>query len=84
MSPVKSMTDEQARKAANVMLGVAVAGAACLILRNPPLRRMAWQIVRTALTGSVPVWLGTELHRAWNEHAVRQPLTERRASARRP
>lgn len=75
---VRFMTDEQARKAANVVLGVAAAGAACFILRNPPLRRMAWQIVRTALTGAVPVWLGAELQRAWTESA-RQPPMERQA-----
>lgn len=60
------MTDEQARRTANAVLGVAAVGAASFILSNPPARRIAWQIVRTALAGALPLWLGGELQRAWN------------------
>lgn len=61
------MTEAQARKTANVVLGIAAAGAAYYILRTPQLRRMAFQLAMAALTGTVPAWLTAEVKRAWTE-----------------
>ena len=61
------MTEESARKIANVVLGAAAIGAACVILTNPPARRLAWRLALTALTGSVPMWLRNEVRQAWIE-----------------
>jgi hypothetical protein len=61
------MTEESARTVANVILGAAAVGAAYVIVRNPPLRRLAWRFARTALTATIPAWLGKEVHQAWVE-----------------
>lgn len=63
------MTEEQARTVANVVLAVAAVGAAYYVLRTPPLRRLAWQLARAWLTGSLPVWFATEVRRAWDASA---------------
>jgi hypothetical protein len=31
------------------------------------LRRLAWRFARTALTATIPAWLGKEVHQAWVE-----------------
>jgi hypothetical protein len=59
------MTEAQARKTANVILGVAAVGAAYYILRTPPLRRMAFKLAAVAITGKIPAWFGDEVRRAW-------------------
>jgi len=59
------MTEETARKVANVALGVAAVGAAYVIVRTPPLRRMALGLAMTALTGALPAWLAREAQHAW-------------------
>ena len=52
------MTEETAKRVANVALGVAAVGAAYFVARTPPLRRMALGLAMTALTGALPspVW----------------------------
>jgi hypothetical protein len=67
------MTEAQARTAANIVLGVAVAGAAYYILRTPQLRRAAFQLAGAALTGTVPAWLSAEVKRAWAESRRQRP-----------
>lgn len=61
------MTEEQARRTANVVIGLAAVGAAYYILRTPRLRHMAFQLAGAALTGRVPAWLNGEVRRAWSE-----------------
>lgn len=63
------MTEDTARKVANVTLGLAVAGAAYFVLRNPPLRRLAWRLAVVSLTGTLPAWLNQEVRHAWAESA---------------
>ena len=63
------MTEAQARKTANVILGLAAAGAAYCILRTPSLRRTAFRLAGIALTGTIPTWLGNQVRRAWTESA---------------
>ncbi len=59
------MTEETARKVANVAIGVAAVGAAYFVARTPPLRRMALGLAMTALTGALPAWLAREAQHAW-------------------
>jgi hypothetical protein len=61
------MTEESARKVANVILGAAVVGATYVVVTNPPLRRLAWRLARTVLIGTLPSWFGKEIHQAWVE-----------------
>jgi hypothetical protein len=63
------MTEKQAEKVANILIGVAAAGAVFYILGNPSLRRLAWQMARTAAATSGPAWLVMELKHAWDESA---------------
>jgi len=61
------MTEAEARTAANVVLGAAAVGAAVIVLRSPRLRRLAWQLARTWVTGPAAAWAATEIRRAWDE-----------------
>jgi len=59
--------EKQARTAANVLMFAAAAGAAFVVVRNPRLRRLAWQIARQYASGPLAVW-GAELVReSWQE-----------------
>lgn len=60
------MTEHQAERVANVVIGLAVAGAAYYILKTPQLRRIAWGLLRTAVAGSGPAWLIAETKRGWD------------------
>ena len=63
------MTEDRARVVANVILGVAVAGAGYYVLRTPPLRRVVLRAAVTALTASIPRWVGREVQAAWQASA---------------
>jgi hypothetical protein len=65
------MTPETTEKVANVIIGVAAVGVAIVILRTPALRRLAWQLARTAITGTGPAWIGREVQQAWVESGRR-------------
>jgi hypothetical protein len=59
------MTQEGARTAANVVLGIAGAAMAYVVLTTPPLRRVAFRGLRFWLGASVPVYLLREARHAW-------------------
>ncbi|CAN5672639.1 hypothetical protein BH23ACI1_BH23ACI1_12100 [soil metagenome] len=59
------MTRETAETVADVLLGVALLGAAVLVLRTPALRRIAVGLATTALTTTLPAWMGREVTQAW-------------------
>jgi hypothetical protein len=61
------MTNDRAEQVANALLAAAAISAAVYIARKPPLRRLAWRLTVTALTGAVPAWLGREVQHAWRE-----------------
>jgi hypothetical protein len=63
------MTRSTARTIANVALASAGLAAAYVVITTPPLRRLAFRAVRWWLGASVPVYLATEVHRAWVESA---------------
>jgi hypothetical protein len=61
------MTEQTAQRIANVTLIAAAVGAAYVILRTPPLRRLAIGLAAAAMTGAVPAWLTREVQHAWME-----------------
>jgi hypothetical protein len=65
------MTDETARRVANVILGAAALGAAFYVARTPPLRRVAWRLAVAAVTGTIPAWFTREVRDAWAESGQR-------------
>ena len=68
------MTEHSARTVANVVLAAAAVGTAYVVLRNPPLRRLAWSLAVAGLTRQLPQWLSRELRTAWEESgSVRRP-----------
>ena len=67
------MTQETAGKIADVMLAAAAIGDAVYVIKTPPLRRMAWRLAVTAITGTLPVWFRHELQQAWAESGKVHP-----------
>jgi hypothetical protein len=63
------VTQPNARLAANAILISLGAAAAYVVLTKPPLRRLAIRAARIWLGTSVPVYLLTEVRRAWAESA---------------
>lgn len=61
------MTEQSARRVANVILGAAALGATYVVVTTPPLRRLAWRLAVVALTGAIPAWLRQEVREAWAE-----------------
>jgi len=65
------MTEDRAEKVANVLLAAAAVGVTVLIVRTPALRRLAWRLAVTAVTGTLPVWISREVGHAWAESGRR-------------
>jgi hypothetical protein len=65
------MTEENARRVANVVVASAAVAAAVVILRTPSLRRLALGLTVSALTGTIPAWLSRELRTAWTDSGQR-------------
>jgi hypothetical protein len=63
------MTDAAAHTVANVVLATAGVAAAYVVLTRPPLRRLAFRVARVWLGTTVPLYLATEVRRAWVESA---------------
>jgi len=42
------------------------------VMRTPALRRVAWRLAVTALTGSLPAWVAKEVRHAWSESGSAQ------------
>lgn len=76
------MTHQHATRVANVIIGVAAAGAAYYVLRTPSLRRMAWRIAATAVATTLPAWFNRELRDAWTASARAAEPARDRALAR--
>ena len=60
------MTEKQARTTANIVMGAAALGAAVFVLRDPKLRRMAWQLAKQYTTGPLAVWSAGTVRGAWD------------------
>ena len=74
------MTEDQARVAANVVLGAAAIAAAYYVWRTPPLRRVAVQAARTWAAGPLAAWVATEMRRAWDESGRASTVPTRAAA----
>ncbi len=61
------MTQSTAEKIANVAMGAAVAGVAYVVITTPSLRRLAWRLALTGITGTLPGWLRQEIQHGWQE-----------------
>jgi hypothetical protein len=59
------MTRDRAHTVANLMVATAGVAAAYVVLRTPPLRRLALQGLRLWLGASIPAYLLNETRRAW-------------------
>jgi hypothetical protein len=66
------VTEDNARTVANVVLGAAAIGAAVIILRTPTLRRLAFGLVRAAITVGIPAWVSREVREAWQAADIRR------------
>jgi hypothetical protein len=66
-----TMTPANTERVANAIIAVAAIGIAVVVLRTPSLRRLAWNLTRTAVTASIPAWLGQEVQQAWAESGRR-------------
>lgn len=64
------MTEENAERIATIVMGAAAVAAAVVVVRNPVLRRRAWQIARAVIAASGP-WIVTQAQQAWAESAAR-------------
>lgn len=65
------MTEDNARRLANVILGAAALGVAYYVLKTPPLRRLAWGLTLATMTSTLPAWFKRELQQAWAESGRR-------------
>jgi len=74
------LTETHARTTANVVMAAAALGAAVIVLRNPKLRRMAWQLARQYATGPLAVWATGTVRQAWDDSGTR-PLAPRAGGA---
>lgn len=59
------MTHSTAERLAHVVLGAAVAGATYYVIKTPSLRRVAWRLAVTGLTGTLPAWFRREIEDGW-------------------
>jgi len=59
------VTPQQARTAANIILGTAGLVAACVIITTPPLRRLAWRAGRYYLRAGLPAYFAATTTQAW-------------------
>jgi hypothetical protein len=71
------MTEQSARTTANVLMAAAALGAAVIVLRNPKLRRLCWQMARQYASGPLPAALAMTVRNAWDESG-RSPRTAAR------
>lgn len=69
------MTEKQARTAANLLMVGAAAGIAFVVVRQPKLRRMLWQLARQYATGPLAAWTAGTVRQAWDESGRRDRLT---------
>jgi hypothetical protein len=61
------MTQSTAEQVANVAMGAAAAGVAYYVVTTPSLRRLAWRLALTGLTGTLPDWFRQEIQHGWEQ-----------------
>ncbi len=76
------MNETKARQTANLLMAAAALGAAVFVLRNPKLRRMAWQLARQYASGPLAAVVASSVRTAWDASAPPQAPPSDRATAR--
>ena len=69
------MNETKARQTANLLMAAAALGAAVFVLRNPKLRRMAWQLARQYASGPLAAVVASTVRTAWDESAPVNPVS---------
>jgi hypothetical protein len=77
------MTQSTAEKVANLAMVAAVAAAAYYVVTTPALRRLAWRLALTGISGTLPGWFRQEIQHGWQESG-RAPATRHSSSAATP
>jgi hypothetical protein len=67
------MTRATAEKVANVTMAAAVAAVAYYVVTTPTLRRLAWRLALTGVTGTLPAWFRQEIQHGWEESGTPAP-----------
>jgi hypothetical protein len=77
------MNQQTAETVANAVLVCAAVAGAYVVLRTPPLRRLAWRLTRVLLMSTLPAYLSREVRAAWvasgQEPYLQQPVGPRAA-----
>jgi hypothetical protein len=63
------MNEDRARQTANLLMAATALGAAVFVLRNPKLRRMAWQFARQYASGPLGAAVASTVRSAWDASA---------------
>jgi hypothetical protein len=69
------MNEDKARQTANLLMAAAALGAAVFVMRNPKLRRMAWQLARQYASGPLAAAVASTVRSAWDESAAPRAVT---------
>jgi hypothetical protein len=75
------MTENQARTTANLLMVAAAAGIAFAVVRNPKLRRLAWQLARQYTAGPLAAWGAGTVRQAWDASASGPSFSPARRAA---
>jgi hypothetical protein len=71
------MTEADARRTANAVMGLVGVVAACVVLTSPPLRRLAVRAARIWLGTTVPLFLLNQAREAWVQSGRRADIMSR-------
>jgi hypothetical protein len=63
------VTEDTARKTANILMAAAVVGVGVYIVRTPPLRRFAWRLMKEWTRGPAAAWTAATVRDAWSASA---------------
>ncbi len=61
------MSRSTARLVSDLLLAAAAGAVVYQILRNPALRRLAWQLTKGAVTTAIPAAVARDIREAWEE-----------------
>jgi len=67
------MSQSSAEKFANVVMGAAAVAGTYYVLKTPELRRIAWRLLVTGLTGVLPAWVSQEIRNGWEASGRTSP-----------
>jgi hypothetical protein len=71
------MTEADARRTANAVIGLLGVATACVVLTTPSLRRLAVRAARIWLGATVPIFLLNQAREAWVQSGRRADMMSR-------